>query len=118
MPSGQGNPYFNPLGGFQPRIIGDPDPFQNPHLGGPGGNLVGPNSAIFHPRGGLDPSLGGMPDWRGGHGGPHDIDPNIGGNPFLGQGRGRGGFHDPFGGRGGFGGGFGGSGFGGPGGYM
>ena len=89
----------------------------NPHLGGPGGNLVGPNSAIFHPRGGVDPSLGGMPDWRAGHGGPNDIDPNIGGNPFLGRGRGGGpGFHDPFGGRGG---GFGsGGGFGGPGGYM
>ena len=123
--------------GGGPRIIGDPDPLRVPGIGGPPGNLVGPNSQIFHPRGPgnypndpfgggdfFDPTIpGGMPpDWRHRGSGPDDLHPDL---PGLGRGRGgfgRGGFggpgfHDPFGGRGGFGGGFGGGDFGG-GGFM
>jgi len=49
-----GNPYFNPGHGGLPKIIGDPDmardplriggPRGGPFMGGPPGNLVGPNS--------------------------------------------------------------------------
>ena len=71
-----------------------------PHLQpGPPGNLVGPNSGIFQPGGGLyqprydpfpgagniDPTFGGIPDFRAPMGGPFDIDPQIGGG-FAGRG--------------------------------
>lgn len=60
-----------------PRIVGDPiDPLRigpprggGGLLGGPPGNLVGPNSGIFNPDG----SIGGGPYQGGG------LDPSLGG---------------------------------------
>ena len=72
------------------RVIGDPTiPHGHPFGtmgGGVPGNLIGPNSNIFGggPGGGfgLDPSVGGMPDWRGDD--PHDLFPQ--GPPGFGRG--------------------------------
>jgi hypothetical protein len=55
-PRSGGGGLYNPYGGGSyPHIIGDlmiPSAYRPPGSMGPGGNLVGPGSSIFHPHGG------------------------------------------------------------------
>ncbi|CDW89962.1 UNKNOWN [Stylonychia lemnae] len=123
---GSGSQQYQPP--FRPHIIGDPT-YPPPGTSGPGGNLVGPGSSIFHPSGHpypdeIDPATGGGIPFLGGND-PNDLFPSIPGindprnrrNPFGGGGFGPGGFPQgpgfggPFGGSGFGGGGFGGGGF-------